>query len=222
VTAQPLGVPIGRWVFMAALVLAWDAAAVQAGAPTMARTESTEEMARDRRAVEAWLMRAPFDELRPDLGPGPFSYEAWFDEGRALARAVDILIDLIAEEDLQRPSGRGMRAAYALGWIGDGRARGIQALLRALGSRDNALRMEAAAALGRLGSATLAPRLEPLCRDAREDENVRANACIALGRLAAPSSLPLLQRAAADTNAFVAAAAREALRLFEHPEPRRR
>ena len=173
------------------------------------------ERDRHRQAVEVWLMRAPFDELRPDLGPEPFSYETWFGEGRALPIAVETLIDMLANEDLDKPSGRGMRTAYALGWIGDGRPEAIKALLRALDSRDVALRTEAAAALGRLGDETLAPRLEKLFLNPQEDKNVRANACIALGRLAAPSSLPILTRALTDPDSFIASCAKEAMRLYK-------
>ena len=206
---------VGRWILAAMLGLACVAAAALTGAQEMTDIESGDERERQRRAVEAWLMRAPFDELRPDLGPEPFSYEAWFDEGRALPLAVETLIGLLTGEDLENPSGRGMRTAYALGWIGDGRPEEINALLRALGSRDVALRMEAVGALGRLGDATLAPQLEAVFLNTQEDENVRANACIALGQLAAPSSLPLLKRALSDPDPFIASSATEALRLYE-------
>jgi hypothetical protein len=205
----------GNRILAVALGFACTAAALHTGAQGMTDIETGDQRTRQRRVVEAWLMRAPFDELRPDLGPEPFSYEAWFDEGRALPLAVDTLVGFLAGEDLERPSGRGMRAAYALGWIGDGRPEAIKALLRALGSRDVALRMEAAAALGRLGDATLAPRLEAVFLNPQEDENVRANACIALGRLAAPSSLPILTSALTAPNPFIASSAKEALRLYQ-------
>ncbi len=173
------------------------------------------ERDKQRQAVEEWLMRAPFDELRPELGPEQFSYEKWFEEGRALPLTVETLIDILSNEDLEKPSGRGMRTAYALGWIGDGRPQAIKALLYVLDSRDVALRAEAAAALGRLGDLTLAPRMEALFLNNKEDENVRANACIALGRLGAPSSLPIINDALADADSFIAGCAKEAMRLYK-------
>jgi len=203
-----------KWVLSLAMGFACIAAAHQMGEQRMTDIETGNGRKQLQHVVEAWLMRAPFDELRPDLGPEPFSYEAWFDEGRNLPLAVETLIALLAGEDLEKPSGRGMRTAYALGWIGDGRPEAIKALLRVLGSRDVALRMETAAALGRLGDATLSPQLEEIFLNPHEDDNVRANACIALGRLAAPSSLPLLTRALTDSDPFIASAAKEALRLY--------
>ncbi len=165
------------------------------------------------RDVLAWLKEAPFDNPDAVGAKSDFSYDQWFARGRALPGAIDTLIELLEQEDLQHPSGLGMRAAYALGWIGDRRRRGVEALLRSLNSSDPALRMEAASGLGRQGDASVLPVLEKLLGNPEEDVNVRANACIAIGRLGAPSSLPLLRQTLQDPNPFLAACAREALRL---------
>ena len=77
--------------------------------------------------------------------PG-FSYDEWFKEGKALPRSVDILAGILEAENLEKPSADGMRIAYALGWIGDRRRQVVEALIRALQSRNVALRMEAISA----------------------------------------------------------------------------
>jgi HEAT repeat protein len=163
--------------------------------------------------VLAWVREAPFSDpnlmrLRPS-----FSYEDWFARGRAMPNAVETLIELLEKEDLTRPSGDGMRLAYALGWIGDKRRRGINALLRALGSKDITLRIEAVAALGRLGDRAVLAVLEELLKNEREDVNVRGNACIAIGRLRVPSSEALLKETLQDNDPFIVSCAKEALRL---------
>jgi HEAT repeats len=160
-----------------------------------------------------WLKEAPFsDPNLMDLKPN-FSYEDWFARGRSLPGNIETLIELLEQEDLTHPSGNGMRAAYALGWIGDKRRRGVDALLRCLGSKDRALRIEATSALGRQGDATVLPILEKLLTNNKEDINVRANACIAVGRLRVPSSEVLLRQTLHDSDPFLVRCAEEALRL---------
>src|SRR5262245_27229591 len=89
--------------------------------------------------VLEWVRKAPFDDVRLQAASPGFSYEQWFQEGRALPRSVDILADVLGKEDLERPSGDGMRLAYALGWIGDRRPQVVEALTRAVHSRDTPL-----------------------------------------------------------------------------------
>ena len=163
--------------------------------------------------VLAWVREAPFSDpnlmrLRPN-----FSYDDWFVRGRAMPGAVETLIKLLEQEDLEQPSGDGMRVAYALGWIGDKRKRAIDALLRAIGSKEITLRIEAVAALGRLGDPSVLPILEKLLTEEQEDINVRANACIAIGRLGVPSSEKVLRDTLKDRNSFLVRCAEEALRL---------
>lgn len=160
-----------------------------------------------------WLKEAPFSdpnlmELKPN-----FSYEDWFARGRSLPGSIETLIELLEQEDLMHPSGNGMRAAYALGWIGDRSKRVVDVLLRSLGSKDVALRVEATAALGRQGDASVLPTLEKLLADKKDDVNVRANACIAIGRLRVPSSEALLRQTLHDSDPFLVRCAEEALRL---------
>ena len=164
--------------------------------------------------VIAWVREAPFDDLSAMQRAPNFSYDAWFAKGRALPQAVGTLIDMLEREDLQHPSGDGMRLAYALGWIGDKRKEGVQVLLRSLESRDIALRVEAASALGRQADQTVLPTLKKLMEDVAEDINVRGNACIAIGRIADPSSEASLIRLLQDENPFLASCAKEALRLL--------
>ncbi len=173
---------------------------------------------RQHERVVVWLMKAPFDDPTRATDRN-FTYDGWFDEGRAIPRSVEILIEMLEEEDLERPSGMGMRTAYALGWIGDGRKRAIDALLRGLDSKDVAFRVEAAAALGRLGDTSALSKLEELLTDEEEDINVRANACISIGRLGVPSSEKILRDTLNHSNPFLAKCAEEALRLFASPEP---
>ena len=164
--------------------------------------------------VIAWVREAPFDDPAAMLKAPNFSYEAWFAKGRAMPQAVETLIEMLEREDLQHPSGDGMRLAYALGWIGDKRIEGVYALLRSLGSRDIALRVEATSALGRQADQTVLTILKKLMEDVKEDINVRGNACIAIGRIGNPSSEALLKRLLHDKNPFLATCAKEALRLL--------
>ena len=90
-------------------------------------------------------------------------------EASSLPEGVDTLIELLEQEDLMHPSGNGMRAAYALGWIGDRSKRVVDVLLRSLGSKDVALRVEATAALGRQGDASVLPTLEKLLTNKKDD-----------------------------------------------------
>jgi HEAT repeat protein len=164
--------------------------------------------------VIAWVREAPFDDPVAMQKTPEFSYDAWFARGRAMPQAVETLIEMLEREDLQHPSGDGMRLAYALGWIGDGRKEGVQALLHALESRDITLRVEATAALGRQGDSTILPTLMKVMEDVKEDINVRANACIAIGRIGDPSSEAPLKHLLQDNNPFLATCAKEALRLL--------
>jgi hypothetical protein len=168
-----------------------------------------------------WLKEAPFSDpdhmrLKPD-----FSYEDWFARGRSLPESIETLIKLLEREDLMHPSGNGMRTAYALGWIGDKRKRAIDALLRSLGSKDVALRVEATSALGRQGDETVLPTLEKLLTNKKEDVNVRANAIIAIGRLQLPSSEALIRQTLNDSDPFIVRCAEEALRLHGGGESER-
>src|SRR5688572_21831841 len=175
----------------------------------------SQAMPDDREQVLAWVRKAPFDDIRLNAASPGFSYDEWFKEGRALPRAVDILAGILEAENLDKPSADGMRIAYALGWIGDRRPQVVEALTRALKSRNVALRMEAISALGRLGEPSVVAVFEQLLADPAEDINVRGNACIALGRLGDPGSEPLLRRTEQSDNVFLSACAKEALRLFQ-------
>ena len=162
----------------------------------------------------AWVREAPFDDPAAMHKTPKFSYDDWFARGRSMPQAVETLIELLKREDLQHPSGDGMRLAYALGWIGDKRKEGIQALLRSLGSQDIKLRIEAASALGRQGDSTVLPILMKLMEDEKEDINVRANACIAIGRIGNHSSTASLKRLLQNDNSFLVTCAKESLRLL--------
>jgi hypothetical protein len=175
--------------------------------------QNTEKLAMTADVV-AWVREAPFDNPIAMQATPDFSYDSWLARGRAMPEAVPTLIQMLEREDLRRPSGDGMRVAYALGWIGDKRKQGVVALLRALKSSDVALRVEAASALGRQGDGAVLQTLETLMTDEKEDVNVRANACISIGRIGSPSSEPLLRRILADANPFLATCATEALRLL--------
>lgn len=164
--------------------------------------------------VISWVREAPFDDPAAMLAVPDFSYDDWFDRGRALPRSIDTLVEMLEREDIEHPSGDGMRVAYALGWIGDRRATIVPALVRSLGSRDIRLRVVATSALGRQGDSSVLSLLEQLMTDKQEDINVRANACIAIGRIGDPSSKVLLQSALHDKEPFLATSAKEALRLL--------
>lgn len=165
-----------------------------------------------------WVREAPFNDPVKLRATPNFSYEQWFARGRKLPDAVDTLVELLNEENPQRPSGDGMRVAYALGWIGDRRKPAIDALIKSLKNTDNAIRSEAVSALGRLGEVSVLPLLEDLVRNHQEDINVRGNACVSLGRLRLPSGEPTLQEALKDPEQFIVACAREGLRLLNEGE----
>jgi HEAT repeats len=165
-----------------------------------------------RERVLEWVRKAPFDDIRAQAARPNFSYEKWFEEGRALPAATEALVELLEKEILEYPSGDGMRISYALGWIGDKRPSAIKALVRALGSKDITLRVEAVAALGRLGDPSVLPLLERLLRDQNEDINVRGNACISIGRLGVPSSEGLLRDTLNDPSPFLVRCAEEGLK----------
>jgi HEAT repeat protein len=169
----------------------------------------------ERNAVLTWVRKAPFDDMKLMAMEPNFSYDEWFRRGRELPHSVEILSQMLGEEQLDRPSGDGMRIAYALGWIGDRRKTVIAALIRSVGSKDTALRAESASALGRLRETSARPLLEKLLADPKEDTNVRGNACIALGRIADPRSEPLLHSISKSSDAFLSACGKEALRLYK-------
>lgn len=164
--------------------------------------------------VEEWIKEPPFDDPLEQQKKPDFSYEDWFKRGRALPNVVESLIELLKREDLENPSGNGMRTAYGLGWIGDKRPQITEALLRCLPSKDLNLRIEAVAALGRQSDASIVPTLAKLLLDKNENINVRGNACISIGRLKAPSSEKLLTDALNDEAPFIVLCAKEGLRLF--------
>lgn len=166
----------------------------------------------DRRRVLVWLAKPPFDDPIAFAQQPKFSYENWFAEGRALPGGVQILVELLAEEVLASPSGRGPRIAYGLGWVGDQRA--AKELIRVLSSKDAVLRGEAAAALGRLGVTEAFGQLLNLLGDEREDASVRASAAIAIGQLGQPGAREALEKAKQSQDSFIASAATEGLRLM--------
>ncbi len=161
-----------------------------------------------------WLHEAPFDDPSAAQASPNFSYEEWFAKGKSIPGCIDALIAILDKEDLQHPSGDGMRTAYALGMIGDKRQQAVTALLRVRNSTDLNLRIQAVAALGRQGDAGVLPVLEQLVNDPKEDLNVRANAIISLGHIGAPSSEPLLRKMLKDHDEFLVQCAQEALRLL--------
>lgn len=164
--------------------------------------------------VLEWLKEAPFDDPLALKQKPDFSYEEWFGRGRSLPRVVETLIKLLEQEGTEQASGHGVRAAYALGWVGDRRKQIIQSLMKAIGSKDLSLRIEAVSALGRQGDPSVFPTLEKLLLNRKEDVNVRANACIAIGRLGVPSSERLLTNTLKDSEPFIGRCAEEALRLL--------
>lgn len=169
--------------------------------------------------VEEWVKEAPFDDPVKQQQTPNFSYEDWFKRGRALPYSIETLIKMLEREDLEKPSGNGMRVAYALGWIGDKRKQIVEVLTKSLGSKDLNLRIEAVSALGRQGDASVAPTIEKLLLNTEEDANIRGNACISLGRLKAPSSEKLLTNALNDSDPFIVLCAKEGLRLLREQEP---
>ena len=153
------------------------------------------------------------------------------DEGSAqrLADALYGFGEAAVEEAARYLTGPGKYrplVARTLGLIGDIRAE--DALLQALDSTDQALRIRAAAALGRAGTPRAVPYLLELLSDTQWE--VRAQAATAVGRRLDQRSVPWLKRALSDEAWWVrhnAAAAlveipggRDALRLaLDHPDP---
>ncbi len=161
-----------------------------------------------------WAREAPLtDPVRLRISPN-FSYEEWIVRGRRLPGVVETLVRLLEKEDLQHPSGDGLRLAYALGLLGDRRRPAVDALIRCLGSKDVALRSTAAGALGSIGDASVAALLESLVKNHHQDKSVRGNACVSIGRLGSRSSEPVLREALKDPEPFVVACAQEGLKLL--------
>lgn len=162
-----------------------------------------------------WSREIPLtDPLKQRANPN-FSFEEWLARGRKLPSVVDTLIKLLDEEDLQHPSGDGMRLAYALGSLGERRRPAVNALVRSLGSKDVDLRSGAAIALGSIGDASVVHRLENLVKDRHENKYVRGNACVSIGRLGARSAEPVLREALKDPEPFVELCAQEGLKLLQ-------
>jgi HEAT repeat protein len=163
-----------------------------------------------------WAREAPLtDPIKLRASPN-FSYEEWMARGRKLPGVVETLVRLLEEEDLQHPSGDGMRLAYALGLLGDRRRQAVDALVRCIGSKDVGLRSTAAAALGSIGDASVVALLESLVKDHHQDKSVRGNACVSIGRLGSHSAEPVLREALKDPEPFVVLCAQEGLKLL-HP-----
>jgi hypothetical protein len=168
--------------------------------------------------VLQWSREIPLtDPIRQRANPN-FSFEEWLARGRKLPGVVDTLIKLLDGEDLQRPSGDGLRLAYALGSLGERRRPAVNALVRSLGSKDVELRSGAAIALGSIGDASVVHLLENLVKDRRENKYVRGNACVSIGRLGVRSGEPVLREALKDPEPFVVLCAEEGLKLI-HPGP---
>lgn len=165
--------------------------------------------------VLKWVQEAPLtDPARQRLLPN-FNYDDWFARGRALATSSESLARWLAAEDLAKPSGQGMRMAYALGWLGRREPAVVAALRRALGSSDLALRGEAASALGRLKDEDSLPLLQDILQDRSQHANARGNAAVGLGLLGSAKARGALQAASQDPDSFVAACAVEGLRLLQ-------
>jgi hypothetical protein len=168
--------------------------------------------------VLQWAREAPLmDPTKLRANPN-FSYEEWIARGRKLTGVVETLVKLLNEEDLQHPSGDGMRLAYALGLLGDRRREAVDALVRCIGSRDVGLRSTAAGALGSVGDGSVVALLESLVRDRHQDKTVRGNACVSIGRLGAHSAEPVLREALKDPEQFVVLCAEEGLKLLRGGE----
>ena len=165
--------------------------------------------------VLQWSREIPLtDPLKQRANPN-FSFEEWLARGRRLPGVVDTLVRLLDKEDLQRPSGDGMRLAYALGSLGVRSQPAVSALVRSLGSKDVDLRSGAAIALGSIGDASVVQLLENLVKDRHENKYVRGNACVSIGRLGARSAEPVLSEALKDPDSFVQLCAQEGLKLLQ-------
>ena len=165
--------------------------------------------------VLQWSREIPLtDPLKQRSNPN-FSFEEWLARGRKLPGVVDTLIKLLDREDLQHPSGDGMRLAYALGSLGERRRPAVNTLVRSLGSKDVDLRSGAVMALGSIGDASEVELLEKVVKDRHENKYVRGNACVSIGRLGVRSAEPVLREALKDPEPFVALCAQEGLNLLQ-------
>lgn len=182
---------------------------------TQARKDThTMPSAEQKSAVQQWLSSAPFDDPQALQQHSDFSYESWLRKGKQLPCAIDVLVEMLNEENLESPSQNAEKAAYALGWLGDKRA--TASLLRTLKSTNANLRSESASALGRLGGTSASGTLEKMAEDENEDPNVRANACIAIGALNTPRAAAILNKMLTHRDSFLASAAAEGLRLLKN------
>jgi len=200
----------GAVAILAGCQRATIAAPVQPAAATVEQTTAC-------RSFLAWLRKAPISEwgdpgTTPDYAAN-FSDVAWIEEGRRRPHVVDELIEHLEREDLEHPSQDRGRLAVALRALGDKRPRVVRALVRALGTRDLLLRLEATAALTAQGDATALPALETILRDTNEDANVRVNACAAIDAIgpSTPGSVGALQATLADPDQTLVRCARKAL-----------
>jgi HEAT repeats len=164
-----------------------------------------------------WLRKAPTNRfsdpgMSPDY-PDTFSDAAWYDEGAKVPHVMEDLVTHLAREDLAHPSLDAARLAVALGVLGDRSAGVVAALVRALGTGDIHLRMEAAVALVQQGDATALPALQKLLGDPEEDLNVRLNACAAVAKIGPrePASRTALEVATRAAEPLLVQCAREAL-----------
>lgn len=173
---------------------------------------TNDESGNTRQKVIDWLERLPGDNPKDQPEEADFSYDAWFEEGRATPNAVEELMQLLNEEDLSSPSALAGSIAYALGWVGNETA--VQALTRALDSDDALLQSEAIAALGKLRAVEIFDRISGYLKDTTQDPNLRGNASIALGNMAHPESENVLSGAKDDEDEFVALCVIEGLRLL--------
>jgi HEAT repeat protein len=161
-----------------------------------------------------WAREAPLmDPVKLRASPN-FSYEEWIARGHKLPNVVETVVRRLEQENLQKPSGDGMRLAYALGLLGDRRRQAQDALVRCIASNDIELRSTSAAALGSIGDASVVALLESLVRDRRQDKSVRGNACVSIGRLGARSAESVLRDALDDPEPFVVLCAKEGLKLL--------
>lgn len=162
--------------------------------------------------VREWLSEPPFEDARRLHEPREFSYEDWFERGRALPAVTESLIEILSGEPLDRPTRFNYGAAYALGWVGDRRA--LPTLLQTMNAPHPLVRMESVAALGRLGDVSVVDSILAKLNDPKEQADVRANACVALGTLKAPGAKQALERARRDGDDFIVRSAEAALRLL--------
>jgi HEAT repeat protein len=165
----------------------------------------------------AWVREGPINRFSdpgksPDY-PRDFSEDKWLEKGRSLPQVAEALIALLAREDLEHPSLDGGRLAVALGVLGGKRKGANEVLLRALESKSETVRREAAIGLKTQGDSSALASLERHLLDMREEPNVRINACEAIVAIGAstPSSKRTLRAVLKDADWLVAKCANEAL-----------